>query len=40
MVFMPSTLSVHAARDGGAIQFETRNDRDEVVISRGRLLLE
>ena len=40
MVFMPSTLSVHAARDGAAIQFETRNDRNELVISRGRLLLE
>ncbi len=40
MVFMPSTLSVHAARDGSAIQFETRNDRGETVISRGRLLLE
>jgi len=40
MVFMPSTLSVHAVRDGGAIPFETRNDRNDVVISRGRLLLE
>jgi acyl dehydratase len=40
MVFMPSTLSVHAVRDGGAILFETRNDRNDVVISRGRLLLE
>lgn len=40
MVFMPSTLSVHAAREGSAIQFETRNDRGETVISRGRLLLE
>jgi acyl dehydratase len=40
MVLMPSTLAVHAARDGGSIQFETRNDRAEVVISRGRLLLE
>ena len=40
MVFMPSTLTVHAAREGGAIQFETRNDRNESVISRGRLLLE
>jgi acyl dehydratase len=40
MVFMPSTLAVHAARDGGAVQFETRNDRNDVVISRGRLLLE
>jgi acyl dehydratase len=40
MVLMPSTLSLHAIRDGGAILFETRNDRGETVISRGRLLLE
>ena len=40
MVLMPSTLAVHAARDGSAIQFETRNDRGDTVISRGRLLLE
>ena len=40
MVPMPSTLSVHAAREGAAIQFETRNHRGETVISRGRLLLE
>jgi len=40
MVLMPSTLFVHAARDGGEIQFETRNDRGDTVISRGRLLLE
>jgi acyl dehydratase len=40
MVLMPSTLSVQAARDGGTLQFETRNDRGETVISRGRLLLE
>ena len=40
MVLMPSTLSVHAALEGGALQFDTRNDRGETVISRGRLLLE
>ena len=40
MVLMPSTLSVHATLDGGAIQFETRNDRNQTVISRGRLLLQ
>jgi acyl dehydratase len=40
MVLMPSTLSVRAAREGGAIQFETRNEGNEPVISRGRLLLE
>jgi len=40
MVVMPSTLTVHAARAGGAIQFETRNDGNQPVISRGRLLLE
>jgi acyl dehydratase len=40
MVLMPSTLSVHAARQGASLQFETRNDRGETVISRGRLLLE
>lgn len=40
MVLMPSTLSVHAARSGGEVQFETRNDRGDTVISRGRLLLE
>lgn len=40
MVLMPSTLSVDAARDGGAIAFETANERGERVITRGRLLLE
>jgi acyl dehydratase len=40
MVLMPSTLSVHAARDGAELQFETRGPRGEAVISRGRLLLE
>lgn len=40
MVLMPSTLSVHAARVGAAIAFETGNAQGEGVISRGRLLLE
>lgn len=40
MVLMPSTLSVHAARNGGAIAFETANGKGERVISRGQLLLE
>lgn len=40
MVLMPSTLRVHAARDGGAIAFETADERGERVITRGRLLLE
>jgi len=40
MVLMPSTLTVHAARDGGAFQFETKNERNGPVITRGRLLLE
>ena len=40
MVLMPSTLRLHAARDGHGIAFETLNDRGEAVISRGRLLLE
>ncbi|HEX7054389.1 MAG TPA: MaoC family dehydratase N-terminal domain-containing protein [Burkholderiales bacterium] len=40
MVLMPSTLSVHAAREAGGIAFETANERGERVISRGRLLLE
>jgi acyl dehydratase len=40
MVLMPSTLSVHAARDGSSIQFETRNDAGQAVITRGRLLLQ
>ena len=40
MVLMPSTLRLHAARDGRVIAFETANDRGDKVISRGRLLLE
>ena len=40
MVLMPSTLTVHAARGGNALQFETRNGRNAAVITRGRLLLE
>lgn len=35
MVLMPSTLTVHASRDGDAVAFETRNDRGETVIERG-----
>jgi acyl dehydratase len=35
MVLMPSTLTVHAARDGDAIAFETRNTEGEAVIQRG-----
>ena len=40
MVLMPSTLAVSAARDGGAVQFQTLNDKGERVISRGSLLLQ
>jgi len=40
MVLMPSTLSVRAAQEGRAIQFETSNANGEAVISRGSLLLE
>jgi len=40
MVLMPSTLRVHAAREGNAAAFETLGERGEQVISRGRLLLE
>ena len=40
MVLMPSTLSVHAARVGDTLQFETRNGGGTTVISRGRLLLQ
>ena len=40
MVLMPSTLSVRAAREGRAIQFETLNARGEAAITRGSLLLE
>jgi acyl dehydratase len=35
MVFMPSTLTVHASRQGDAIAFETRNERGQPVIERG-----
>jgi acyl dehydratase len=40
MVLMPSTLTVHAARERAAIAFETRNGRGDPVITRGQLLLE
>ena len=39
MVEMPSTLAVHAALQGKAIRFETRNASGEAVIGRGVLLL-
>jgi acyl dehydratase len=35
MVLMPSTLTVHASREGDAIAFETRNEKNEPVIERG-----
>jgi acyl dehydratase len=35
MVLMPSTLTVHAARQGNEIAFETRNERGQAVIERG-----
>jgi len=35
MVFMPSTLTVHASRADDAIAFETRDARGAVVIERG-----
>ncbi len=35
MVLMPSTLTVHASRDGDAVAFETRNANRETVIERG-----
>jgi len=40
MVLMPATLSVRAARSGGAIQFETLTGKGDAVITRGALLLE
>jgi hypothetical protein len=40
MVPMPATLTVHAARDAAAVLFETRNERGEAVLRRGRLLLQ
>jgi acyl dehydratase len=39
MVLMPATLAVHASRDGAEVQFETRKEQGEAVITRGRLLL-
>ena len=35
MVLMPSTLTVHASRQGDGIAFATRNARGETVIDRG-----
>jgi acyl dehydratase len=35
LVPMPSTLTVHASREGDEIAFETRNERGEPVIERG-----
>ena len=40
MVLMPTTLEVHAVREGAALAFETRNPRGEPVITRGELLLQ
>jgi acyl dehydratase len=40
MVLMPTTLEVHAVREGAALSFETRNPRGEPVITRGELLLQ
>ena len=40
MVPMPATLTVHAAREGGRLGFETRDAAGEAVISRGSLLLQ
>ena len=37
MVPMPSTLTVHASRVGDEVLFETRNERGEAVIERGRI---
>jgi acyl dehydratase len=37
MVPMPATLTVHASRAGDEILFETRNERGEAVIERGRI---
>jgi acyl dehydratase len=39
MVPMPAMLALYAARAGNAVSFETRNERREAVITRGRLLL-
>jgi hypothetical protein len=37
MVLMPSTLTVHASRAGDEILFETRNEKGQAVIERGRI---
>jgi acyl dehydratase len=37
MVTMPSTLTVHASREGDELLFETRNERGERVIERGSM---
>lgn len=39
MVLMPSTLTVHGARSGNVIAFETRGPKGESVIGRGRIEL-
>ena len=39
MVPMPATLSVHASRRDGQIAFETRNERNEAVVSRAILTI-
>ncbi|MFN2643501.1 MAG: MaoC/PaaZ C-terminal domain-containing protein [Burkholderiales bacterium] len=39
MVLMPARLEVHAARDGQALAFETRDEGGAPVITRGELLL-
>ena len=39
MVPMPATLTVHAAREGGRIAFETRNERGEAVIGRASMVV-
>jgi len=40
MVLMPNRLRVNGALQGQRMSFETRNDRDEVVISRGSISLD
>ncbi|HXU43730.1 MAG TPA: MaoC/PaaZ C-terminal domain-containing protein [Burkholderiales bacterium] len=37
MVPMPSTLAVHASRGGDEILFETRDEKGQAVIERGRI---
>jgi acyl dehydratase len=39
MVPMPATLTVHGARQGDEISFETRNERGAAVITRGSISL-